>query len=113
MFIRDSTRGERPADGAIGLRLDDVLSVDTLRGVGRQRQAFRRYRQIDRRDRLIPDLYQLEDRLVLPRREYRSREREAATHLAPNRQRAVDRLSLIHISEPTRLGMISYAVFCL
>ena len=22
-------------------------------------------------------------------------------------------LSLIHISEPTRLGMISYAVFCL
>src|SRR5450759_389176 len=26
---------------------------------------------------------------------------------------AVYRLSLIHISEPTRLGMISYAVFCL
>src|SRR5450756_2994040 len=25
----------------------------------------------------------------------------------------VDILSLIHISEPTRLGMISYAVFCL
>src|SRR5450756_1774142 len=25
----------------------------------------------------------------------------------------VDVLSLIHISEPTRLGMISYAVFCL
>jgi len=25
---------------------------------------------------------------------------------------AID-LSLIHISEPTRLGMISYAVFCL
>src|SRR5450756_358574 len=25
----------------------------------------------------------------------------------------VSRLSLIHISEPTRLGMISYAVFCL
>src|SRR5450756_2766902 len=24
-----------------------------------------------------------------------------------------DNLSLIHISEPTRLGMISYAVFCL
>src|SRR5659263_262358 len=24
-----------------------------------------------------------------------------------------DSLSLIHISEPTRLGMISYAVFCL
>src|SRR5450756_2736594 len=26
---------------------------------------------------------------------------------------AVMELSLIHISEPTRLGMISYAVFCL
>src|SRR5665648_1144442 len=26
---------------------------------------------------------------------------------------SVPRLSLIHISEPTRLGMISYAVFCL
>ena len=26
---------------------------------------------------------------------------------------AVYELSLIHISEPTRLGMISYAVFCL
>src|SRR5665648_1247898 len=26
---------------------------------------------------------------------------------------AKDALSLIHISEPTRLGMISYAVFCL
>src|SRR5450756_1799204 len=30
-----------------------------------------------------------------------------ATHGAPTM------LSLIHISEPTRLGMISYAVFCL
>src|SRR5450756_2686416 len=28
-------------------------------------------------------------------------------------QQAVYALSLIHISEPTRLGMISYAVFCL
>src|SRR5665648_1210390 len=27
--------------------------------------------------------------------------------------RLVFKLSLIHISEPTRLGMISYAVFCL
>src|SRR5450756_1845534 len=27
--------------------------------------------------------------------------------------RPVSYLSLIHISEPTRLGMISYAVFCL
>ena len=29
------------------------------------------------------------------------------------RGHAEDALSLIHISEPTRLGMISYAVFCL
>src|SRR5450756_2826782 len=28
-------------------------------------------------------------------------------------ERRVEGLSLIHISEPTRLGMISYAVFCL
>src|SRR5450756_2832233 len=31
----------------------------------------------------------------------------------PRYSRAVMELSLIHISEPTRLGMISYAVFCL
>src|SRR5450756_2644656 len=29
------------------------------------------------------------------------------------RRKQVRRLSLIHISEPTRLGMTSYAVFCL
>ena len=29
------------------------------------------------------------------------------------RKLMIDNLSLIHISEPTRLGMISYAVFCL
>src|SRR5450759_4781253 len=31
----------------------------------------------------------------------------------PGRRRSCQYLSLIHISEPTRLGMISYAVFCL
>eukprot|EP00825_Cyclidium_porcatum_P014638 TRINITY_DN17920_c0_g1_i2.p1 TRINITY_DN17920_c0_g1~~TRINITY_DN17920_c0_g1_i2.p1 ORF type:complete len:166 (-),score=43.81 TRINITY_DN17920_c0_g1_i2:8-505(-) len=30
-----------------------------------------------------------------------------------NKQTDTEYLSLIHISEPTRLGMISYAVFCL
>ena len=30
-----------------------------------------------------------------------------------NEDGPIARLSLIHISEPTRLGMISYAVFCL
>src|SRR5450759_4783469 len=29
------------------------------------------------------------------------------------RETSMETLSLIHISEPTRLGMISYAVFCL
>src|SRR5450756_2984487 len=39
----------------------------------------------------------------------------AATVLSidPSRATPAERLSLIHISEPTRLGMISYAVFCL
>src|SRR5450756_2671243 len=41
----------------------------------------------------------------------------SAAWRAPSRSRlitgAVSALSLIHISEPTRLGMISYAVFCL
>src|SRR5450756_1623865 len=34
-------------------------------------------------------------------------------HTAFGRDHAGEDLSLIHISEPTRLGMISYAVFCL
>src|SRR5450756_2703004 len=37
---------------------------------------------------------------------------EADWQLA-ERLRTIPGLSLIHISEPTRLGMISYAVFCL
>src|SRR5665648_1130792 len=35
-----------------------------------------------------------------------------ACHAATN-DKTIIYLSLIHISEPTRLGMISYAVFCL
>src|SRR5450756_2268799 len=38
---------------------------------------------------------------------------ELLVRLAGYRNRLVHFLSLIHISEPTRLGMISYAVFCL
>src|SRR5450756_1356810 len=34
-------------------------------------------------------------------------------HAARHDDVAAEVLSLIHISEPTRLGMISYAVFCL
>src|SRR5665648_656494 len=46
-----------------------------------------------------------------PGRRERSHSRVAAGRRA-DRPRDVDALSLIHISEPTRLGMISYAVFC-
>src|SRR5450756_2885358 len=38
---------------------------------------------------------------------------EDGAALGAERVGAVHDLSLIHISEPTRLGMISYAVFCL
>src|SRR5450759_3190568 len=37
----------------------------------------------------------------------------AVTLRSAQRDLTVEGLSLIHISEPTRLGMISYAVFCL
>src|SRR5450756_3164050 len=39
--------------------------------------------------------------------------KDPCTRLPGLRHRGGGRLSLIHISEPTRLGMISYAVFCL
>src|SRR5450756_14531 len=39
--------------------------------------------------------------------------RYSGRHRGGNAWRRVLDLSLIHISEPTRLGMISYAVFCL
>src|SRR5450756_2251124 len=38
---------------------------------------------------------------------------ELVIKAGPLPEAAVWRLALIHISEPTRLGMISYAVFCL
>ena len=38
---------------------------------------------------------------------------ECLTSTRKNVDRGINMLSLIHISEPTRLGMISYAVFCL
>src|SRR5665648_90893 len=40
-------------------------------------------------------------------------ERALGTPATTRNWRTVLALSLIHISEPTRLGMISYAVFCL
>src|SRR5450756_53620 len=46
--------------------------------------------------------------LVVKPHEYR-----AEPHLGGFQHDVVHQLSLIHISEPTRLGMISYAVFCL
>src|SRR5450756_1849345 len=38
---------------------------------------------------------------------------EGREHFVEEEQAPVPSLSLIHISEPTRLGMTSYAVFCL
>src|SRR5450756_2590315 len=38
---------------------------------------------------------------------------QCIVHCEAVRRGAPKTLSLIHISEPTRLGMISYAVFCL
>src|SRR5450756_2416951 len=60
-------------------------------------------------------------RPMLPARLWAVNQTGAAPRLSPRRCRARTRtarapvlpLSLIHISEPTRLGMISYAVFCL
>src|SRR5450756_1260095 len=40
-------------------------------------------------------------------------ERRGRTGFAHLFEHMMFKLSLIHISEPTRLGMISYAVFCL
>src|SRR5450759_1613290 len=39
-------------------------------------------------------------------------DRDPTVELVDLTMREVQQLSLIHISEPTRLGMISYAVFC-
>src|SRR5450756_2791295 len=38
---------------------------------------------------------------------------QLVSRVRANRMQTGRMLSLIHISEPTRLGMISYAVFCL
>src|SRR5450759_4468291 len=51
------------------------------------------------------------------RRRSRHMHRCGATHAGAvgleGERHPIQHLSLIHISEPTRLGMISYAVFCL
>src|SRR5450759_431047 len=53
-----------------------------------------------------------------PAQEFETRPRIEPLEKGPVHRGKIDRrlvrhLSLIHISEPTRLGMISYAVFCL
>src|SRR5659263_582301 len=52
-------------------------------------------------------------RTVRPDRADRKGARRGAGQALQDPHREVEGLSLIHISEPTRLGMISYAVFCL
>src|SRR5450759_3102720 len=63
--------------------------------------SIRRQRQMCIRDSAQPDQYQVDAEQGQQRRRDHSR---STLHSF---------LSLIHISEPTRLGMISYAVFCL
>src|SRR5665648_763519 len=53
--------------------------------------------------------YWFSDKIVL--KMYHAK--EVTRSQAPELHQIVINLSLIHISEPTRLGMISYAVFCL
>src|SRR5450759_3051488 len=48
---------------------------------------------------------------MLRKNQLRARAAEAKARAAETARSAVQTLSLIHISEPTRLGMISYAVF--
>src|SRR5450756_505430 len=56
----------------------------------------------------IADEKRLHDQTRLELKEAEDWERRAMLAVQQNQD-----LSLIHISEPTRLGMISYAVFCL
>src|SRR5428012_20100 len=63
-------------------------------------------RSTHRRSSAAPDVYKRQPLAVDPGHPF-----PYISHLSLNL--AVMVLSLIHISEPTRLGMISYAVFCL
>src|SRR5450759_3268334 len=76
-----------------------ALGVGARRGVGEPLAGDRD------RGRLVARLVDLVDREVLHAR--------LAVRAGLGLRGSVLELSLIHISEPTRLGMISYAVFCL
>src|SRR5450759_4495183 len=81
-----------------------------------------RSKQADRDDDSEPTLGADDDAFVAPERAIGDRDRGAGFDIWVRDERKAaflkgpetpQLLSLIHISEPTRLGMISYAVFCL
>src|SRR5665648_153674 len=75
----------------------DVLETDTFRA-----------------NRLTMAEYGLQDRIIEINRTAAGLARRLADEYSQGGKDGLpSQLSLIHISEPTRLGMISYAVFCL
>ena len=63
--------------------------------------------EVDAYNPLVPDGSNLKATMLLEYEDANER------HAALAELRGIEDLSLIHISEPTRLALISYAVFCL
>src|SRR5659263_262921 len=90
-------------------------------GVGRPSSGEQVFDQPGARGNVLPRVPGIRLRVSLPRGRGQARgrrkedERDRLLRVGTDRDggRMVRHLSLIHISEPTRLGMISYAVFCL
>src|SRR5665648_1247208 len=96
-----------------GARLSEALNltmanVDLNDGIVTIRHAK------NNKDRLIPIAQSLTDRLRNYMESFHRFSEDTSIVFPGAEMRRMDQsLSLIHISEPTRLGMISYAVFCL
>src|SRR5450759_6026223 len=97
-------------------RLRDARELRPLNGRGGQRSRGKRWFQsVPAKDAPCtqPPVKEL-SQLRKPAGQSGGRRKRRA-RFAPQEvsSKPVNELSLIHISEPTRLGMISYAVFCL